>query len=164
MVSSLLQSIAATALTLSAFTGPGPSAAAAHAECRVRGPLPDSVCTPGTTLAGATARDVCTPGWAGRHRNVSSATKRRVYAAYGIAHHGRGEYEVDHLVSLELGGSNLETNLFPEAAEPRPGFHEKDRLENRLHDLVCAGTVSLAAAQTMISGDWIRAYRRYVSG
>jgi hypothetical protein len=24
-------------------------------------------------------------------------------------------------------------NLFPEAAKPRPGSHEKDRLENRLH-------------------------------
>jgi hypothetical protein len=164
MVSSLLQSIAATALTLAAFHNPGPPAVAAHAGCRVRGPLPDPVCTPGATLTGATARDVCTPGWAGRHRNVSSATKRDVYAAYGIAHHGRGEYEMDHLVSLELGGSNVEANLFPEAAEPRPGFHEKDGLENRLHDLVCAGTVTLAAAQTMISTDWLSAYRRYVPG
>ncbi len=163
MVSSLLQSIAASALTLAAFTGPAPSAAAAHAECRVRGPLPDPACTPGATLRGVTARDVCTPGWAGRHRNVSSATKRGVYTAYGITHHGRGEYEVDHLVSLELGGSNAPANLFPEAAEPRPGFHEKDRLEDRLHRLVCDGTVGLAAAQQMIRTDWLRAYRRYVS-
>jgi hypothetical protein len=28
--------------------------------------------------------------------------------------------EVDHLVSLELGGTNATANLFPEAASPRP--------------------------------------------
>jgi hypothetical protein len=164
MVSSLLQSIAATTLTLAAFTGPAPAAAAAHVECRVRGALPDPACTPGATFGDATEHDVCTPGWAGRHRNVSSATKRRIYASYGIAHHGRGEYEVDHLVSLELGGSNTAANLFPEAANPRPGFHEKDRLEDRLHRLVCDGTLGLAAAQQMIRSDWLRAYRRYVQG
>ena len=164
MVSSLLHSIAATTLTLAAFTGPAPAAASANAECHVRGALPDPACTPGATFGDATEHDVCTPGWAGRHRNVSSATKRRVYASYGIAHHGRGEYEVDHLVSLELGGSNTAANLFPEAASPRPGFHEKDRLEHRLHRLVCDGTVGLAAAQQMIRSDWLRAYRRYVQG
>jgi hypothetical protein len=164
MVSSLLHSIAATALALAAFTGPAPAAAAAHAQCRVRGPLPDPACTPGATLGDATEHDVCTPGWAGRHRNVSSATKRRIYVSYGITHHGRGEYEVDHLVSLELGGANTAANLFPEAANPRPGFHEKDRLEDRLHRLVCDGTLRLADAQKMIRGDWLGAYRRYVTG
>ena len=161
MVSSLLASVAATALATAAFAGGG-ATATADAQCRVRGPLPDPVCTPGAALRGVTARDVCAPGWARRHRAVSSATKRRVYKEYGITHHSRGEYEVDHLVSLELGGSNAAANLFPEAAEPRPGFHEKDRLEGRLHALVCNGTVSLAAAQRMIRTDWLRAYRRYV--
>jgi hypothetical protein len=164
MVSSLLQSIAAVTLALAALTGPSPAAAAAHAECRVRGGLPDPTCTPGATFRDTTERDVCTPGWAGRHRNVSAATKRRIYASYGITHHSRGEYEVDHLVSLELGGSNAAANLFPEAANPRPGFHEKDRLEDRLHRLVCDGTLGLAAAQKLIRSDWLRAYRRYVKG
>jgi hypothetical protein len=163
MVSSVLHSIAATALAAASLAGGGASAAT-HAECRVRGPLPDPACTPGATLPEATARDVCTPGWAGRHRAVTAATKRRVYEAYGIAHHSPGEYEVDHLVSLELGGSNAIANLFPEAAEPRPGFHEKDRLEGRLHDLVCAGALPLASAQRLISADWLRPYRRYVAG
>jgi hypothetical protein len=162
MVSSLLQSTAAVTFALAALTGPSPAGAAAHAECRVRGALPDPTCTPGATFRDATERDVCAPGWAGRHRNVSEATKRRIYASYGITHHSRGEYEVDHLVSLELGGSNTAANLFPEAANPRPGFHEKDRLEDRLHRLVCDGTLGLAAAQKMIRTDWLRAYRRYV--
>jgi hypothetical protein len=67
---------------------------------------------------------------------------------------------VDHLIPLELGGSNSIRNLFPEAALPRPGFHEKDRLENRLHRKVCAGTISLTSAQRQFVRNWLRAYRR----
>jgi hypothetical protein len=78
-------------------------------------------------------------------RNVSQATKDAVYAAYGISVHFNGATgEVDHLVSLELGGSNVGANLFPEAAAPRPGSHEKDRLENRLHAEVCSGQITSA--------------------
>ena len=54
------------------------------------------------------------------------ARKEQVYAEYGIVSHTTGEYEVDHFVPLELGGSNDISNLFPEAASPKPGFHEKD--------------------------------------
>jgi 5-methylcytosine-specific restriction endonuclease McrA len=67
--------------------------------------------------------------------------------------------EVDHLISLELGGSNARSNLFPEAASPRPGSHEKDRLENELHREVCSGDIGLRHAQRLIAGDWVAAYR-----
>jgi hypothetical protein len=107
---------------------------------------------------------VCTPGYARSVRDVSYALKRRVYAAYGIFHHSRGAYEVDHLVPLELGGGNAVSNLWPEAAHPRPGFHEKDVLENRLHELVCRGGIALASAQRLIAGDWLSAWRRYAGG
>jgi hypothetical protein len=40
--------------------------------------------------------------------------------------------------------------------------HVKDSLENKLHSLVCAGTVTLKDAQDQISGDWIAAYKMYV--
>ena len=36
----------------------------------------------------------------------------------------------------------------------------KDRLENRLHDMVCAGQISLRAAQRGIARDWEALYRR----
>ena len=49
------------------------------------------------------------------------------------------QHEVDHLISLELGGSNAIRNLWPEPYAGRWGARTKDVLENRLHDLVCEG-------------------------
>jgi hypothetical protein len=131
--------------------------------CRVRGPLPDPGCTPGTRYRLVTKARICTPGYAGRVRNVPQSRKDAVYAAYGMSTHFNGHNgEVDHLVSLELGGTNATANLFPEAASPAPGSHEKDRLENRLHELVCSGQVTLRKAQRAIATDWVKAYRVYV--
>ena len=125
--------------------------------CQVRGKLPDRGCTPGARFRRATKAKVCRPGYSSAVRNVSSATKDAIYAAYGKTRHFDGaDGEVDHLVSLELGGSNARANLFPEAA---PGSHEKDRLENRLHAEVCSGQLSLRRAQRLIARNWVRAYR-----
>lgn len=122
--------------------------------CIVSGKLPDSLCTPGAILPDVTAQDVCVPGYSKNVRDVPETEKNEVYAEYGITTRFTGEYEVDHLVSLELGGSNDISNLWPEAADPRPGFHEKDLVENYLHQLVCNGSMTLEQAQNMIATDW----------
>lgn len=128
--------------------------------CRVRGPLPDPDCTPGTRFALVTKRDVCTPGYAGRVRNVRETTRDAVYAAYGVRTRFDGrDGELDHLVSLELGGTNARANLFPQTAAGRDGSAEKDRLENALHDDVCAGRMRLRDAQRRIARDWVAEYR-----
>lgn len=116
--------------------------------------------TPGATLD-VTAQDICVPGYSKRVRNVPASVKRQAYAAYGIASHEPGEYEVDHLISLELGGSNSIRNLWPESFRTQPwNARTKDRLENELHRLVCAGQVDLGTAQEEIAGNWAAAYRR----
>ena len=73
----------------------------------------------------------------------------------GLAPKGYGStLEIDHIVSLELGGSNDIANLYPEEATlpaNAPGFHVKDKLENKLHDLVCGGTMTLRSAQRQIA-------------
>src|SRR4051812_13705001 len=130
-----------------------------HGRCK-RDHLPDKHCTPGRAFHGVTAEDVCTPGSSATVRNVSEKTKRRVYKEYGIRRHRRGQYEIDHLIPLELGGSNSIKNLFAEAARPKPGFHQKDRLENRLHAEVCNGTTTLKDAQHQFKTNWLKAYRR----
>ena len=138
------------------------AAAAAPAKgsvCRARGSLPDRGCTPGAIFAGVRRAQVCVPGYSSRVRNVPEAVKRAVYAMYGIVTRTRGQYEVDHLVSLELGGSNEIANLWPEAAQAVAGFRQKDTLENALHREVCAGRLSLALAQRQIATNWVAAYR-----
>jgi len=71
------------------------------------------------------------------------------------------DYEEDHLISLELGGSPTDPrNLWPEAYNPKPGAREKDVVENYLHKQVCAGTMTLSEAQQAIATDWYRVYLR----
>jgi hypothetical protein len=126
--------------------------------CRARGGLPDRRCTPGAVFGDATAAAVCRSGYSESVRNVPASERRAVFAEYGIVVIAPRQYEVDHLISLELGGSNDVANLWPEAALPRPGFHQKDALENRLHRLVCSGELTLADAQRLIATNWLSEY------
>lgn len=128
--------------------------------CSAHGGLQDAECTPGAILPNVTKTQVCTSGYAKSVRNVPQSEKNQVYAEYGIATHTAGEYEVDHLVSLELGGSNDISNLWPEAASPKPGFHEKDKVENYLNSQVCSGAISLQEAQIEIATNWLDVYNR----
>ena len=83
-------------------------------------------------------------------------------AAYGVKWEDRALYEFDHLISRELAGADVEANIWPQAWLEPGSARRKDRLENRLHVLVCAGKVSLKAAQREIAADWVKAYPTYV--
>lgn len=48
----------------------------------------------------------------------------------------------------------------PEEADAHPGFHVKDKLENRLHDMVCDGKIKLRAQQ-QIAANWQTLYKKY---
>jgi hypothetical protein len=121
---------------------------------------PDAKLTPGAVLT-TEMSDVCTPGWATAHRDVSEKTKREVFARYGLPQ--SGAFEVDHLISLQLGGSNDVANLWPQSYGTTPyNAHVKDALEQRLHALVCRKEITLKLAQQAIASDWIAAYRLYV--
>lgn len=121
--------------------------------------LPNKALTPGVALPNVTAADVCSPGYAGRVRLVTEATKRKVYASYHLQPDGK-RYEVDHLISLELGGSNDPRNLWPQHYSEPNGAHDKDKLEDELHRLVCSGKMTLTEAQKAIVGDWIAAKKK----
>jgi hypothetical protein len=72
-------------------------------------------------------------------------------------------YEEDHLINLELGWSpNSPQNLWPEPLVGPWNARVKDRLENKLHKMVCDGKMSLTDAQKAIATDWVAAYRKYV--
>jgi hypothetical protein len=125
--------------------------------------LPDPNLTPGSTFD-VSAQDICIPGYAKKVRDVPEEMKREVYREYGGTSHGPGDYEIDHLISLELGGSNSIKNLWPESHRTSPwNAQVKDRLEDKLHELVCSGQLDLTTAQQAIASNWIEAYKKYVS-
>ena len=134
-------------------------------RCRTRagGQLPDPRCTPGSVDPAVTQANmdstICRSGYTEGVRPPESQTTHAkydvAYPAYHIPHRDSGE--LDHLVSLELGGSNDITNLWPQVG-PLP--NPKDKIENALHRAVCDGRVRLAAAQRAIAINWRTAEAR----
>lgn len=122
--------------------------------------LPNPNLTPGGAFHVGLHR-ICVSGYSASVRDVPEAEKRQAYDRYGIAWVPY-QHEVDHLVSLEIGGSNAIGNLWPEPYAGRWGARTKDVLEDRLHELVCERQLSLRAAQHQEATNWVAAYRRYV--
>ena len=127
------------------------------------GPIrPIQSMTPGVVNGNASIEVICTPGYSRSARNVSTKTKKEVFHRYGIDPK-KDRYEIDHLIPLELGGSNDIKNLWPESYTTTPfNAYKKDALENKLHDLVCADKITLHEARQSISVDWVKAYHDYV--
>ena len=93
---------------------------------------------------------------------VPAALQRRVFEEYGIRNVSLGAYEVDYLITPELGGAADIRNLWPEPYSATVwNAHVKDQLEDRLHEMVCNGQLDLATAQRDISTNWIAAYKKY---
>lgn len=128
-------------------------------NCVVNNGLPDPQCTPGAVFLNATKEQVCVHGYTKTVRAVSVSLKKKVYREYGVPYPPPfGSYEADHFIPLALGGNNDIANLFPEAAEPRPGFREKDLVESYLYEQVCLENISLTSAQRAISHNWLDVY------
>jgi hypothetical protein len=142
---------------------PGKVTGSAPASCHaLSGPRPDPSCTPGAVDPAVTqaniASTICASGYTAKVRPPASATDRlkaQMYRAYGLR--SGTVSELDHLVSLELGGANDAANLWPEVGSvPNP----KDKVENDLRKAVCSGKVPLAAAQKAIASDWMTAEKQ----
>src|SRR6266481_2514069 len=86
---------------LQAFLAKHPESAKAMQLIRSH-PVSSGFVTPGDAFD-VTVQDICVPGYSRKVRNVPAEMKREVYREYGITLHGSGDYEVDHLIPLELG-------------------------------------------------------------
>lgn len=132
--------------------------------------LPDLALTPGV-VRGLTKQQVCQTKWGKDVRHVTTVMKQKVFALYGLKGntdpacvkdpYGR-RCEIDHLIPRELGGADDVKNLWPEPYGTQPwNAIRKDMLENKLHDEVCAGNISLIDAQRQIKTDYRVPYMRY---
>jgi len=125
------------------------------------GPKPRAGLTPGETRP-ITMGEICSSPQAEVIAvDIPEETRRRVFSEYGIRGHA-DNFEVDYLITPDLGGAPSIRNLWPQPYSTRWNAHVKDQLEQRLHQLVCAGKVDLATAQHDIAADWIVAYKKYV--
>lgn len=140
--------------------------------------LPDAQLTPGAVFTNVTVEQVCTKGYAnvlnGGVRNVPEKVKRQVFTEYfGAVPTNTADYEVDHLISLELGGCNDIKNLWPQSYKTEPwNAHVKDKVEDRMAALLReelktqghdAATALMKQFQAEISQNWTNAYQKYVA-
>jgi len=123
--------------------------------------VPDHNLTPGATRRVSVA-DVCSMAHEEVVREVPTGLRQQILHEYGIADPHAADYEIDFLIAPGLGGTEDIHNLWPEPyTSPIWNAHVKDALEERLHQLVCAGQLDLSAAQNDIANDWITAYKKY---
>lgn len=117
--------------------------------------------TPGATVP-LTKDDVCRGSSLSSLPVVPPSLKRQVFEEYGIANPRPDAYEVDYLITPELGGATSIRNLWPQPYN-NTTWHAgvKDQLEERLHAMVCNGELDLATAQHDIATNWIAAYKKY---
>ena len=143
-----------------------------HALHPLRDALPNPSLTPGVLNPAVTPSDIrqtiCVRGYSRSIRPPERYTerlKRLQIHEYGYRDRWLRDYEEDHLVALSAGGSPTSPeNLWPQPHDVVGGWgsYAKDRLEARLHWLVCHRGLPLATAQRALAHDWITAYQRYV--
>lgn len=125
--------------------------------------LPDSNCTPGVVNPLVTqanlSQTVCKSGYTTTIRPPQSYTaplKLKQIQEYGYSDTNPHDFEEDHFISLELGGSPKDPkNLWP---EPGRSYNEKDKVENYLHKQLCSGQITLIQAQSAIKTNWYKVY------
>ena len=122
--------------------------------------FPDSRLTPGATLL-VSEKAVCSAANI-NNKIVPASLRRQVFQSYGIAGAEPRRYEVDYLITPALGGADDIHNLWPQSLSATVwNARVKDALEDRLREMVCDGTISLAQAQREIATNWIAAYQKY---
>ena len=93
---------------------------------------------------------------------IPATVRQAILRDYGVENLAPEEYELDYLITPELGGTGDRANLWPERYEsPVWNAAVKDELERLLPRLVCRGQVDLATAQRDIAENWIAAYKNY---
>jgi hypothetical protein len=99
--------------------------------------------------------DFVTPPF--RVATKSQKIKTAVCVSYGITRGCPGpEWELDDIIPVELGGANVQSNLWPQPIkEARVKDHQVEDLLGGPRGLVCAGKITLAAAQSCVRDNWV---------
>jgi hypothetical protein len=115
-----------------------------------RAPVPGAIVSPAPTVA-----QLCSGGYVKKTTPppaVTDSIKAAQLAAGKYADRDPSHYVEDHLVPIELGGAPTDLrNLWPQTTAMTA---VKDRDERRVRTEVCAGHMTLAAAQAQMVANW----------
>ena len=152
----------------------GPVGAVTPATVVLQTGLPNHGLTPGAWNLAVTQATIhstiCVVGWTATIRPTTSYTnvlKVAQLKSYGYVDQLVGDYEEDHLISLELGGSpRSSNNLWPERHRIKVGNLDlgsftKDGFETHLKTLVCSGKLTLNKARAEIAGNWVAYWKAW---
>jgi hypothetical protein len=115
-----------------------------------RAPVPGAIASPGPTVA-----QLCSGGYVKKATPPPSVTdpiKAAQLAAGNYTDRDPAHYVEDQLVPIELGGAPTDQrNLWPQTTAMAA---VKERDERHTHTEVCAGHMTLAAAQAQMVASW----------
>ena len=159
----------AISLAMAATIGLSACAAAPYSESSG---LPNTKLTPGlinpAVTQGTIRSTICVSGWTATVRPPASYTNtlkyNQLHSGYNLAGDlNMKHYEEDHIVPLEVGGHpSSPLNLFPQPRNIKLSAYLKDQLENRIHQLICSGRLSLKVAQAVFLTNWEKGYSKYL--
>jgi hypothetical protein len=142
-------------------------AAGCHTRIMNGFPIPDPNCTPGAINPTVKAAVLHNPAFRTaciRQQVTTEHEKAQTYWWYSISHPtnnsgGSQTCELDHLISLELGGADTLDNIWPQCGPPGVSlnqryFKQKDLVENYLAWRVRRGEMDLRKAQQGIATNW----------
>jgi hypothetical protein len=125
--------------------------------------LPNNFLTPGDTKK-VSKEQICSSDFAAKMKPTKDSVKEEAFERYGLRAGQFAGDVLDHLVPVELGGSDQLENLWPQPVKGEWNATQKDALEQKLHAMVCDGTMELKTAQAAIRKNWVAAYTQYVAG
>jgi len=84
--------------------------------------------------------------------------------ADSIVVNGGYEDDLDHesVIIYTGAGENDPSKKVQITDQTLENAGKKDRLENKLHSMVCRGAITLATAQSVFKTNWISGYSKYV--
>jgi len=134
--------------------------------------LPNATLTPGSINPAVNQSNIqqtiCKANYTATIRPPASYTTKlkikQLVSGYAInGDKNPADYEEDHLISLEIGGNPTDPKNLWAQPYAGTGARIKDQVENKLHEMVCAGKIPLASAQHLIATNWWSAYQTYVA-
>ena len=142
-----------------------------NGECTSVDGLPDPRCTPGAINPEVNQSDIystiCVRGWTATVRPNETYTedlKKLQIGYYGYSDTYLSDYEEDHLIPLEVGGSPTSPlNLWPQSHYGNYTSYDKDSLEDYVNAQVCDGKMTLTQGQQVFTTNWVYYWRLWIN-